>query len=71
MSSKSMVDSSSVLPQVGMGLARKVSSAACRNRRIQSGSFFMRLIISTTSWSMPLAPLWKYSSGSRKPQRLA
>ena len=67
MSSKSMRSSSSVLPQRGIGLARKMSSASWRNSRIQSGSFFMREIISTTSWLRPLAPLWKYSSGSWKP----
>jgi len=67
MSLKSIEPSSSVFPHRGIGFARKTSSASCRIARIQSGSFFIRDIISTTSWLSPLAPLWKYSSGSRKP----
>src|SRR2546421_3178830 len=41
------------LPQVGMGRRSNISRARSRNLRIQSGSFFMSLISSTTSRERP------------------
>ncbi len=66
-SSKSISDSIAVSPQVGIGLARKTSSALWRNARIQSGSFFRSEIASTTSCESPLGVRMKYSSGSWNP----